>query len=295
MISVVGEALIDVLATDGAPPVVRPGGSPLNVAVGLGRQGVPVALLTRFGADPDGDVLAAHLRDSGVDLVGDPRDDLPTSTATARLDPSGTAEYTFRLDWRIPDEPLPETTTCLHTGSLAACLAPGADRVLDLLREWHGRAVISYDPNIRPSLMGDPAAARQRVDECAALADVVKASADDIAWLHPELPVDQVAAGWLTLGPSLVVVTRGAKGATGYLADGTVPQAAVPVEVVDTVGAGDAFTSGLLTGLHARDLLTREALGSLTPFQLAPALADAAASAAATCARPGADPPHPSR
>ncbi|GAB2842275.1 carbohydrate kinase [Actinocorallia aurea] len=291
MISVVGEALIDVLVTEDDEAIARPGGSPLNVAVGLGRRGVPVALLTRFGADADGDALARHLRDSAVEPVGDPRDALPTSKATARLDPSGRTEYTFQLDWSIPDVPLPEATTCLHTGSLAAHLAPGADRVLDLLREWHGRAVISYDPNCRPSLMGDPAEARLRVDECAALADIVKASAEDLAWLHPQLPAEQVAAGWLTLGPSLVVVTRGEKGATAYLADGTVPQPAVRVDVVDTVGAGDAFTSGLLAGLHTRGLLTREALRTLSPSALAPALAEAAALAADTCTRPGADPP----
>ncbi|ROO85311.1 fructokinase [Actinocorallia herbida] len=292
MISVVGEALIDVLLVAGdKDAVARPGGSPLNVAVGLGRRNVPVALLTRFGNDADGHALAAHLEGSGVGLIGEPHDDLATSRATARIDLLGGTEYEFRLDWRIPDVPLPETTTCLHTGSLAAHLEPGAGRVVDLLHEWHGKAVISYDPNCRPSLMGDPATARLRVDECAALADIVKASAEDLAWLHPELPVEQVAAGWLTMGPSLVVVTRGEKGATAYLADGTVPQPAVRVEVVDTVGAGDAFTSGLLAGLHTRGLLTRDALRSLSRADLAPVLAEAASLAAATCTRPGADPP----
>jgi fructokinase len=153
---------------------------------------------------------------------------------------------------------------------------------------------VSFDPNARPALMGDPAAARERVEQFVRAADVVKVSDEDLRWLAPDEDPAAVAAGWLALGPSVVVVTRGGEGATGVAAAGRVDVEAPPVEVVDTVGAGDAFTAGLLDALATADLLgveRSEQLRAIGTGALAAALRHATRVAAVTCSRPGADPP----
>ena len=276
--------------------VARPGGSPLNVAVGLGRLGAPVSLLTRYGSDRHGRMLARHLLASGVDLVGDPHDSYPTSTAIASPDTQGEGtRYQFDLEWSLPAAAgLPAETTCLHTGSLATCLGPGADHVRGLTRSWRGRATISYDPNCRPALMGSPDEARARIEELVGLADLVKVSAEDLEWLgygSNGLGHWAAAEHWLSLGPSLVVVTMGAEGACAVSRSGNASCGGVKVEVVDTVGAGDAFTSGLLFALGSRELLTRDELSGLSGSVFQTVLEEAAINAADTCTRVGADPP----
>lgn len=303
-----GEALIDLVPTGpeaGAPLRPLPGGSPANVAVGLARLGVPVRLLARISGDGFGRQLRAHLAANGVDLSGVVAAAEPTSLAIVALDPSAAATYDFRVngtaDWQWRDHELAhlldreEPPLALHTGSLALAMAPGRDAIVRLLQQWRGRTTISYDPNCRPQLMGPPAAVGARVAQLVRLADVVKASADDLGWLHPGRPVAEVAAAWLAQGPALVAVTLGAEGALAVApAAGVVHRPAPTVTVVDTVGAGDAFTSALLAALARRDLLgpaRRAHLEKLDPPALAAILDEAICAAAFTCTRPGADPP----
>ncbi|WP_020556910.1 carbohydrate kinase family protein [Embleya scabrispora] len=297
MIFVVGEAVVDLVTSGHGDTAAHPGGSPANVAVGLGRLGSPVSLLTQYGRDPYGEMLAGHFADSLVTVVGEATaGDLPTSTAIARTDTAGAATYEFALSWDpapIPDE-LPAGMVCLHTGSIAVTLEPGATTVRRLLEQARGRCTVSYDPNCRPTLMGGPTRARTLIEHRAALADVVKVSNDDLGWLYPGRDITDVAREWLERGPALVVVTRGAAGSYGVCGSGDVHCPAPTVEVADTVGAGDAFTAGLLDALRRLDLLgvdNAPRLRRLGPGTLFELLGEASLVSALTCARPGADPP----
>lgn len=294
-VTIVGESLVDLVRKADGTVTTHPGGSPANVAVGLARLGTPVALMTRYGRDPYGAMLAEHLTGNGVSLLGDVDGAAATSVAAAVLDASGAASYDFRITWDLAaGQALAQGSVGLHVGSIAATLAPGADAVREMVARARGLATVSYDPNCRPSLMGDVAAARTWIEGLVALADVVKASDEDLAWLHPGRAVEDVAAEWQTLGPALVAVTRGGDGVHGRCAAGAVDLPRVVVEVVDTVGAGDAFMAGLLDGLHRRGLLgapAAQALAEVDLGSLDSLLGEASLVAALTCARPGADPP----
>lgn len=289
--AVIGEALIDVVVRpDGSTAGEYPGGSPANVAVGLARLGHDTELVTRLGRDAYGDLVADHLTGNGVRLAPGTRDDAPTSTATARLGADGAATYTFRLTWDLPDLAVPGGTVCAHAGSIAAFLPPGAARVRTLLDAAAPYATISYDPNCRPDLQGTPDRARPQVESLVGRADVVRASTDDLAWLYPGRDPVDVARQWLGLGPGLIVVTYGADGAHGVTADADLHIPAPPSTAVDTVGAGDSFTSALLSGMSDTGLLG----GRVPPLgadALTGLLEHAARAAAITVSRRGADPP----
>jgi fructokinase len=299
VITVVGETLVDLIEDPPGEVVAHPGGSPANVAVALARLGLPTTLLTQLGDDAHGRMLRAHLAGSGVRLDPGSVPDLPsTSVARTRVDSDGQAGYDFHIAWRsFPGGSLTGTgvhADCLHTGSLGAILPPGADDVRALVRARRATTMISYDPNCRPSLMGDRTTARRRVEDLVAVSDIVKVSHEDLAWLHPGRGHEQVGREWLDLGVGLVVVTRGAGGAWGATRRGAVQVDARPVEVVDTVGAGDAFTAGLLAALSNLGLLgatRRAALAAADRDDVAAVLRHAVHVAAWTCRRRGANPP----
>ena len=293
-ILVVGEALVDVVRRPDGSITEHPGGSPTNVAIGLGRLGREVRLLTQLGDDAHGALIAAHLKASGVELVDGSVTGTPTSTATAVLDADGSATYAFDLHWALPRTPLPPQPIAVHTGSIGAVVQPGAATVERIIHGAHGRATITYDPNLRPALMGEPELVRAHVESFVASADVVKLSEEDAAWLAPHERPMQLAEAWLQLGPSLVVLTCGARGFKAVCAAGTVEVPAEPVQVVDTVGAGDSAMAGLLDGLWDAGLLGAEARGALRGVDLGTVqrvLEHAARVAAVTVSRPGADPP----
>jgi fructokinase len=282
MFVVVGEALVDLVGQRGSRTLVaHPGGSPANVALGLARLGNRVTLMTRLGRDALGDMVAGHLRSSGVLVEGGPGEDTSTSLAIATL-AAGIATYDFRIEWDIGDlKPLPIETRCLHTGSLATVLAPGRAAVEDLMRREHqrGRVTISYDPNVRPALLGTPERARPGIEDLVALCDVVKVSDEDLLWLYPDRQDEDVAREWLGRGPALVVVTRGGQGVYAATAGLEVCRPATPIDLVDTVGAGDSFTSGLLDGLRRADLVggpRRDAMAAIDEATLV-SVVDAAA------------------
>ncbi|MDX2814872.1 carbohydrate kinase [Streptomyces sp. PA03-5A] len=299
---VAGEALTDVVVGPDGTRQAHPGGSPANTALGLARLGHPVTLATRIGRDAHGDALVERLVEGSVALLPGSVVDAPTSTARAELDGSGSAAYRFDITWDLPPVGSLGVPGHLHTGSIATALEPGAGRLLALVAAVRRRGhTVSYDPNLRPALLGPPETERPRVERLVALADVVKASEEDLGWLHPGRDPGDVAADWARRGPRLVVLTRGAGGAEAHWAPGgrhRVP--AHRVEVVDTIGAGDAFMAGLLAGLlsagllggaAARGRLSAAADGGPVPLAVADALELAARVAALTCGRAGADPP----
>lgn len=298
MLTVIGEALVDEVLSDTAPKRFHPGGSPLNVAVGVARLGRPVQFVGRYGTDAYGQLIQEHLRGNSV-LTPLPPDDLPTSVATALLDPAGGARYTFDLTWQLPSlaQALPrllDGTTMLHTGSIAAMLQPGADAVLRAVERARPSATITYDPNCRPSIITDVAYAREQAEKFVALADVVKASDEDLAWLYPDEDPRDTARRWLAMGPALVAVTGGSKGAWAVTAAGEAEASVPPVTVVDTVGAGDSFMSALLVSLMDRELdggARRPELARIGAGDLNTVLGFAVRAAAVTVSRAGANPP----
>ncbi|MBT2492599.1 carbohydrate kinase [Streptomyces sp. ISL-96] len=298
MITVVGESLVDLVRTASAssPPSEHPGGSPANVAVGLARLGVPATLITQLGNDAYGRLLRGHLAASGVAVRSLAGPAFATSTATAVLDEHGAASYDFRITWDVQKPLKPATgTRCLHTGSLATALDPGARAVEELLtglRAEHG-VTVSLDPNVRPALLPSREEARARIEHHVALADIVKVSEEDLAWLCPGQDPADVAERWQRTGPALVVVTLGAAGSLATARGGTVRRPAPAVTVADTVGAGDAFTTGMLHWLDSAGLLGRaqDTLHALDADSTSRMLDAASLVAALTCSRPGADPP----
>jgi fructokinase len=295
---VIGESLVDVIrraGDDESNDDVHPGGSPLNVSVGLQRLDVPTTLHSSFGADAYGFTIARHLEASGVTVTPGTIRERPTSVALATIGADGAASYAFAIEWDpAPLEIAPGTVDAVHVGSIGAALEPGATTVEQALAALRPTALISFDPNVRPQLMGSADDALPRVERLVALADVVKASDEDIAWLYPDATVADVSARWLALGPALVVVTHGGDGADALSASGLVRVPAQRAEVSDTIGAGDSFMSGLLAGLSDRGLLRpdrRDALRALSASDIARVVQFAARCAAITVSRPGADPP----
>jgi fructokinase len=295
---VIGESLVDVIrraGDDESNDDVHPGGSPLNVSVGLQRLDVPTTLHSSFGADAYGVTIAQHLEASGVTVTPGTIGERPTSVALATIGADGAASYAFAIEWDpAPLEIAPGSVDAVHVGSIGAALEPGATTVEQALAALRPTALISFDPNVRPQLMGSADDALPRVERLVALADVVKASDEDIAWLYPDATVADVSARWLALGPALVVVTHGGDGADALSARGLVRVPAQRAEVSDTIGAGDSFMSGLLAGLSDRGLLRpdrRDALRALSASDVARVVQFAARCAAITVSRPGADPP----
>ena len=291
---IAGEALTDIVIDAANTQREHPGGSPMNVAVALSRLGHEAHLLTRIGNDARGDAIRAHLDASGVQLTPGSSVEAATSTALARLDANGAATYEFDLLWDPRPAGLPEHVDAVHTSSIAAVLEPGAETVLDVLRRRRDGSTISYDPNARPTLMGEAETVRAQIEHTIALCDVVKASDEDVAWLYGTDDVEDVVASWRELGPALTVLTRGDEGAVGFAATGRVQVSPVVVDAVDTVGAGDTFSAGILDALAAKDLLVAEkrpALAAMPSDDVASVLRHAAALAAITVSRAGANPP----
>jgi len=298
---VVGEALIDLVPADDGAYLARPGGSPLNVAVGLARLGQPTALAGRLSADPIGTVLRRHLERSHVDLRY--AQAAPESNTVALVElANGQPRYQFSLDgadfqWTREELAFlpPAGTLAVHFGSLASWLPPGDAAIAEAIGRTRATesVLVSYDPNVRPALQPDAARARAQVERSVATAHLIKASSEDLDWLYGGLDQAAVAGRWLDLGAELVVVTSGPHGARGWARpDVAVSRPARPVTIADTVGAGDAFTSGLLDALARAGRLSPAALRTgFDAEELARLLDEASLVAALTCGRPGANPP----
>lgn len=291
---VIGESLVDIIddpRTGSATEYV--GGSPLNVAVGLARLGLGVELLSWIGDDTRGQRVRERLQLDDVFLLPQSVHHGRTATATARLELDGSASYTFRLEWNLPESFAFGSKRHVHFGSVAPMLDPSAEAVLQLVESMRrSSATISYDPNIRPDLLPEGTPVLERVTRAVGLSDIVKASVDDLHWLYPDDDPLEVAERWLTSGPELVVITDGAAGSLAVHDAGIVEVPARPVEVVDTVGAGDAYLSGFLAAADDRGMLgSRAQLHELSLATLESLMRMASSAAALTVGKPGADPP----
>jgi fructokinase len=322
MLIVLGELVVDLLPVpeagagpEGTAPqyVARPGGNALNVAVAAGRLEIPVRLLARLGTGPLAQHLRRHAELSGVDMGGFVDAAEPVSLAVVGLAADGSADYGFHVlgaaDWQWTDEELDAVlsaeTAIVHVGSISSWTAPGCEAIARLVARVHDDGVlVSVDPNIRPMLAAGPVGeslgntapvVQARLDRLIALADIVKVSAEDLAWLDGELDdgqLDDAAQQWATRGPALVLVTDGG-GPLRIARPGRPLLRCTPpsVTVADTVGAGDSLAAGLLSGLVSVGVTTRSALEALCDDELRRLADDAALVAALNCTRVGADPP----
>ncbi|OUD02942.1 carbohydrate kinase family protein [Streptomyces swartbergensis] len=301
-ITVLGECVADAFTEPASIPNelalrVLPGGGPANTVVALARLGTPARFLARLSGDVFGRLFRAHLESSGVDLSSAVAAVEASTLAVAELDERGQAAFSFHAqntaDWQWTARELAgvdlSETACVHTGSLALVREPGAAVVEDFLAASAPRATISIDPNVRPLLV-DPEVYRVRLAHWCDLADVLRLSEDDLELLLPGTPPEQACDIWHAAGARLVVITRGADGVLASLDGERIEMPAVPTTVVDTVGAGDSFTAGLLHHLGTRRLLG----GRLTELRLdnvADACRFAAQVAALTCSVAGPNPP----
>jgi fructokinase len=303
MILVAGEALIDMLpAAEGSPQVFRavPGGSPFNVALALGRLGAPVQFLCPFSNDAFGQRLFAALKDSRVDLSLAPRTDALSTLGFVTLDEATkSARYSFYtqgtagcgLTAEDLPQAFPEAIRCVHLGSFSLAVEPFCTTAETILERMGPGRLLSMDPNIRAGLIAHEASYRERLKRLMHRAAIIKASSEDLDWLHPGGTPASFASEMLSQSAQLVVVTRGANGVLAFTREETLEVPAEPVAVVDTVGAGDTFQAALLAQLACRGRLSRQGLASVSRSEWLEILRQAARAAAITCTRAGSDPP----
>ncbi len=295
-ILVAGEALYDIVAGDDRRLGGHPGGGPFNTARTIGRLRQPVAFLGRISTDGLGRTLEASLAAEGVDLTGVVHTDDPTTLALAYVGAGGATTYRFYADnTSVPGlsvdaalGALPAAAAALHVGTLGLMLEPVATALEAVVDALSGRALIVVDPNCRPGLLEDAPAYRPRLERILGRSDVVKVSAEDLAWLDPGLETGAAARALLDRGPAVVLLTCGADGAVAIGPWGETRVAARPARVIDTIGAGDAFGGGFLAWWHSRGL-GRDALGQADLVEQATEFAVAVAGLA--CERAGAAPP----
>ncbi|WRZ93573.1 carbohydrate kinase [Streptomyces sp. NBC_01007] len=296
MIVVAGEALID-LVPQGAGALAgllpRLGGGPYNTAVALGRLGSPTAFCSRLSRDAFGEALLAGLGDAGVDVSSVQRGGEPTTLAVATIGADGSAAYSFYVEgtadrlFAAPDR-LPDAARAVSFGTCSLVLEPGASAYEELMRAAAAQGVFTaLDPNIRAGLIPDPDAYRARFRSWLPSVSLLKLSEEDARWLGG------TPREWLAAGPAAVVITQGGDGLTAFTRDGSVHSVpGEPVDVVDTIGAGDTVNAALLHGLAAQNALSPAALAELDPQGWTELLRFAARAAAITCSRAGAEPPY---
>lgn len=302
MFTVIGEALLDMVQpTVGDTYRALPAGGPLNIAVGLRRLGHPTSMMARLSTGALGQRIRAYAVENGLDLSASPTTDLQATLAFATIDARGQADYDFFVNdtadwgWTAAElANLPTPSRAVHSGSLATILEPGAAEIAEFWADQfsQGDRLLSFDPNIRPMLTGPRETARRTVERFVATSHVVKASDDDLGLLYPDVDPVLSLRTWSDLGPSLVVLTRGPLGCVAVTSDGEVLELpAPPVDVVDTIGAGDAFQAGLLSGLADTERLSPAAVAAMGGDDVGLVLERALAVAALTCTRSGANPP----
>lgn len=294
---VLGESLIDIVDRGAGELIEHVGGSAANVAVALARQGVAVSFATSFAADDRGTLIRRRLLADDVALATSPYVVPATSTAVATLAPDGSATYTFDIDWQLGPVPTDPAPAVAHMCSYSAIVMPGADTVEKTITQLATASTITYDVNMRPTITGLGTDVVERVMRLVSLATIVKASDDDLDLLLPGRSLDDAAGILRALGPTAVVVTRGSAGASVWLGRRRIDVPAPKAVVADTIGAGDTFMAGLIAALVERGLVGRgrAPLADAANHVWADVLDYAAASAAISVSRPGADPPYRSQ
>ena len=297
MIVIGGEALVD-LVDDGGTPHSVAGGGPFNTAIAFGRLDVSVGFLGTLSRDGDGHMLAERLLDAGVDTSFVRWSDAPTPRAVVHHLGDGRNEYTFHLSGTsLADLPpnelpvLPEEAWAVYVGTLALAIDPPASAYEALVDRETGRRQIILDPNVRPAIFGDVDVYRRRFERLVRLADIVKLSEDDAAWIYPGLRAEHVLELIQDLGPRVVALTRGERGAIAGSNGAVVDIDGIPVPVVDTVGAGDSFGAALIAALVDENAFGPQSTRSTDEGVLGRAVSYAVAASAITCTRRGAAPP----
>lgn len=301
MILCCGEALIDMLPRETAAgeTAFQPfiGGSVYNTAIALARLGEDTGFFGGLSTDFFGEMLRDGLVESGADPRFAVLSDRPTTLAFVKL-VDGQPRYAFidqgsagRLlsDSDLPA--LPDDVTTLHCGSFMLAAEPCGSTFEALIERERDRRVVIFDPNIRASLVADRSRYLARMEHFVAMADIVKLSDEDMAWLAPGVGMADFAADWLDRGAGLVIVTAGDEGPTAFTASGTFSRPPVAVQLADTIGAGDTFTAGLLSSLAGQGCLDKAALKNLGAQQIETSLDFAARAAAVTVSRTGCNPP----
>ena len=293
MITVVGEALIDLVIDPAGHVTAALGGAPFNTARACGRLGVDVSFVGTLSDDRFGSMLRDQLVADGVDVSRAPVVAVPTTLAAAELDARGAASYRFYIDGTsapaLGDAPALAGGGVVCTGGLALVLEPMASTVERLVASVTDDTMVVVDVNCRPLVIDDRDAYVERVRRVVAHTAIVKVSDEDLAYLSPGLTPLDAARALLGLGPSVVMVTRGGSGVHVLTRTGDRFVPVEPVDVVDTIGAGDTFGGALITWLtHHR--VVAAGLGDLALLERAVRAANTAAGVA--CTRRGADPPY---
>ena len=294
---VCGEALIDKITSGGEVREI-PGGGPANTAHALARLDLASEFIGGLSTDSYGQLMREQFTAAGVGLKFTPTHELPTCTANVTIASDGSASYIFVIDNTatfaydekhlpsIAEEVANQNVEAIYFGTLAAIVEPGASVLFQWMKKAAGKVPIIFDPNIRPTVLGDRERYQASVARFLQIADVVKASSDDIGWLYPDMHEFEVAKSWLDHGVKLVVITRGENGLVGITAEHVIEVPGIEVEVVDTVGAGDTVGAILAEGIvtHGFDR-------ALT-VELSHILHRAVQASALTCSRQGAQPPY---
>ena len=297
-----GEALFDLFPsaeTDtGFMFDARIGGSPFNVAIGLSRLGRDSALFTCLSSDPLGRRLERTLKDEGVDTTWVVNKRNQTTLALVGLGPNGVPQYSFyghdAADCSVGETDLPElprSVAAMHFGSYSLVVEPTGSSLLELALRTHERRLISFDPNPRLNVEPDVGRWRRRVEAFSELADLIKASDEDLETLFPGDDIHSAVSRWSSRGVQLVVVTRGSEGALVSLRGEVFETSGRTVDVIDTVGAGDSFQAALLCGLDELGKATKSGLSVVSLDECRKVVDFATAAAAMTCTRRGADLP----
>jgi len=296
MIAVTGEALIDLVVDPDGHVAAQPGGGPFNTARTIGRLGLAPAFLGGLSQDRFGAQLRALLGQDGVTLAT-PTMAAPTTLALADVDPDGVARYHFylagtaacALEYPQLSAALPAGVTALHAGSVALAAEPIATGIERLISsDVPAGALVMIDPNCRPEAVTDRGAYLARLSRILRRADVVKVSIEDLAYLAPGVPAHAAAAALLGQGPALVLLTDGPRTVQALMPGQEVSVDVPAVQVVDTIGAGDAFGGAFLAWWLANGF-TRSDLHRCG--QVREAIQAAVEVAAVTCTRVGANPP----
>ena len=290
---VCGEALIDKISAAGTVREI-PGGGPANTAHALARLAVKNEFIGGLSNDPYGQRMREEFIAAGVGLRFTPTHDLPTCTANVTIAANGSASYRFLIDgtatFAYDEKNLPdvanENVEAIYFGTLATIIEPGASVLFERMKRAAGKVPIIFDPNIRPSVLGDRERYQAAVARFLQIADVVKASTDDIGWLYPDMNEFDVAKSWLEHGVRLVVITRGESGLVGITSEHMIEVPGIKVDVIDTVGAGDTVGAILAEGIvtHGFERALNEELSHI--------LHRAVQASAITCSRQGAQPPY---
>ena len=301
MIVIGGDAIVDLIDRGERLFEACPGGSTLNCALAAGQLGSEVLYVSTLSTDAYGDLLAARLAECRVSLRDNARSNAYSSLAVVSLDETSQPSYAFYRDGTADREvpvaeiiaSFPQSMSIFHVGSCALIPAEDQDAWLSVVKAAKERgALISVDPNCRPSMTKDPIAYREGIARFFSVADLIKCSDEDLEYLHPEWTDRALDKFIEAYSPQLCVYTEGAEGLRAFTKSGISAQvsASLPGPLSDTVGAGDSVHGTLLSEIDRLDLVGQQ-LSELNDSQLTDMLLLASRVAGVNCTRAGCQPP----